>query len=184
MTSEGCDALVVVDVQHVFADPGSPWGSPMWAAARPHVLARLASYGERAVLTRYLAPDRPTGAWVSYFDQWPWALVPPDDPLYALVPEVAEVAGDHPTLDLSTFGKWGPGLAAALARVGGGQPARSVEVVGLATDCCVVSTVLAMADSGVAVTVTADACGGSTPDNHERALALMELYAPLVTVLR
>jgi len=160
-----CDALVVIDVQHVFADPGSPWGSPMYAAARPEILTRVAAYGDRAVLTRFVAPTQPTGAWRAYYDQWPFALVAPDDPLYALVPELA----GQPTLDLGTFGKWGPQLAVAL--------------VGLATDCCVISTVLAMADAGLAVTVPAAACGGSTPENHERALALMELYAPLVTVV-
>ncbi|WP_295699793.1 isochorismatase family protein [Lapillicoccus sp.] len=168
-----CDALVAIDVQHVFADPGSPWGSPMYAAARPEILTRVAAYGDRAVLTRFVAPTQPTGAWRAYYDQWPFALVAPDDPLYTLVPELEGRA----TLDLETFGKWGPELAAALG------DARSVEVIGLATDCCVISTVLAMADAGLAVTVPAAACGGSTPENHERALALMELYAPLVTVV-
>ncbi len=169
-----CDALVVIDVQHVFADPGSPWGSPMYSVARPHILARVTAYGDRSVLTRFVAPAHPRGAWQAYYAQWPFALVARDDPLYVLVSELE----GRPTLDLETFGKWGPELAAALG------DARSVEVVGLATDCCVISTVLAMADAGVAVTVSAAACGGSTPENHERALALMELYAPLVTVVR
>ena len=172
--SARCDALVVVDMQHVFADPGSPWGSVMYAAARPNILTRVTAYGDRAVLTRFVAPTHPTGAWQSYYAQWPFALVGRDEPLYALVPELE----GRPTLDLETFGKWGPELAAALG------DARSVEVVGLATDCCVLSTVLPMADAGLAVTVTAAACGGSTPENHERALTLMELYAPLVTVVR
>lgn len=179
-------ALVVVDVQRVFADPGSPWGSPMYAAARPAILGRVAAYGGRAVATRYVAPAVPTGAWVRYFEEWPWALVPPDDPLYALEPEVAEALDGRPTLDLASFGKWGPGLEAALEALGGPgvAPVTEVEVVGLATDCCVVSTVLAMADAGLSVTVRADACGGSTRQQHEQALALMELYAPLVTVVR
>lgn len=169
-----CDALVVVDVQRVFADPASPWGSPMYAAARPEILSRVTAYDDRVVLTRFVAPSRPVGAWRDYYAEWPFALVGPDDPLYALVDELTGRA----TVDLGTFGKWGPELAAALG------DARSVEVVGLATDCCVISTVLAMADAGLAVTVSAGACGGSTLDNHERALALMELYAPLVTVVR
>lgn len=168
------DALVVVDVQTVFADPSSPWGSPLYAAAEPEILARVAAYGPDVVCTRFVAPQVPTGAWRDYYAQWPFALVPADDPLWALVPELA----GRPTVDLPTFGKWGPELAAAL---GGAQ---RVEVVGLATDCCVLSTVLAMADAGLAVTVAADACGGSTPEDHERALALMELYAPLVSVAR
>lgn len=183
MADDLADALVVVDAQAVFADPGSPWGSPMDGAARPRLLERMTSYGERVVATRYVAPQRPVGAWVPYFAQFPWALVPADDPLYALLPDVAEAYGDRPTVDLTTFGKWGPELEAALSLTAE-RPVASVEVVGYATDCCVVSTVLAMADAGVQVRVRADACGGSSPQHHATALALMDLYAPLVTVVR
>ena len=49
------DALVV-DAQAVFADPASPWGSPMDPAVRPHLLERMTAYGERVVATRYVAP--------------------------------------------------------------------------------------------------------------------------------
>jgi len=146
----------------------------MYAAVRPEILARVAAYGDRAVLTRFVAPSHPAGAWRAYYAQWPFALVGRDDPLYALVPELQ----GRPTLDLETLGKWGPELAVALGE------AQSVEVVGLATDCCVISTVLGMVDAGLAVTVPAAACGGSTPENQEHALSLMELYAPLVTVVR
>ena len=43
-----------------------------------------------------------------------------------------------------------------------------------------ISTVLAAADAGVPVRVVTDACAGSTDDDHERALRVMSLYAPLV----
>ncbi len=52
----------------------------------------------------------------------------------------------------------------------------------MATDCCVLTTVLAAADSGVAVRVPADACAGSTPENQELALNTMRLFEPLITV--
>jgi hypothetical protein len=32
------------------------------------------------------------------------------------------------------------------------------------------------------VRVVRDACAGSTPENHERALAAMALYAPQITI--
>ena len=62
----------------------------------------------------------------------------------------------------------------------GEQP--SLVVAGVATDCCVISTVLAAADAGASVTVVTDACAGSTDDNHHKALDVMSLYAPLVTL--
>jgi nicotinamidase-related amidase len=55
-----------------------------------------------------------------------------------------------------------------------------LTVVGVATDCCVISTVLPAADAGVAVRVVTDACAGSTDEDHDRALRVMSLYAPLV----
>jgi nicotinamidase-related amidase len=55
-----------------------------------------------------------------------------------------------------------------------------LTVVGVATDCCVISTVLPAADAGVPVRVVTDACAGSTDDDHDRALRIMSLYASLV----
>ncbi|WXF89963.1 isochorismatase family protein [Curtobacterium flaccumfaciens pv. flaccumfaciens] len=53
----------------------------------------------------------------------------------------------------------------------------------MSTDCCVLSTALAAADAGATVTVVADACAGASDEDHDRALAVMRLYAPLITVV-
>ena len=55
-----------------------------------------------------------------------------------------------------------------------------MTVAGVATDCCVVSTVLPAADAGVPVRVVTDACAGSDDEEHDRAVHLMGLHAPLV----
>jgi nicotinamidase-related amidase len=170
MTPEGW--LVVVDLQHVFGDEDSPWGAPRFADIRPRIRELVRAFGERVVWTRFVAPARPTGAWREYYEQFPFALQPPDARLYALVEE----PGSAPVLDATTFGKWGPELAAV---VGEGP----ISVVGVATDCCVISTVLPAADAGIPVRVVSDACAGSGDDDHERALRVMSLYAPLVQVV-
>jgi len=167
MTTEGW--LVVVDLQHVFGDADSPWGAPRFAEIRPRIAELAGAFGERVVWTRFVAPDRPAGAWKEYYATFPFALQPPDAPLFALV----EDPGASPVVDATTFGKWGPELAAI---VGEGP----ITVAGVATDCCVISTVLAAADAGVPVTVVSDACAGSGDDDHDRALRVMSLYAPLV----
>jgi nicotinamidase-related amidase len=166
--------LVVVDLQVVFADPASPWCAPGFAAALPAAQALLAGFGERAVLTRFVAPEQPTGAWAAYYRQWPFALRPPDAPLWDLVPDLD--VGSRTVLDLPTFGKWGDRLAAELGD--GGE----LVLAGVSTDCCVLSTALAAADAGVAVRVAADACAGASAVDHRRALDAMALYAPLITV--
>jgi nicotinamidase-related amidase len=170
MTPEG--RLVVVDLQHVFGDADSPWGAPRFAEIRPRVRELVSAFGERVVWTRFVAPDRPAGAWKEYYEQFPFALQPPDAPLYTLVDD----PGSAPVLDATTFGKWGPELAAI---VGEGP----LTVAGVATDCCVISTVLPAADAGIPVRVVGDACAGSSHDDHDRALRLMSLYAPLVHVV-
>ncbi|SFT63167.1 Nicotinamidase-related amidase [Geodermatophilus amargosae] len=163
--------LVVVDMQRVFGDPDSPWTAPRFEEVRPRVRRLVDAFGERVVLTRFVAPREPAGAWVGYYQQYPFALQPPDAPLYDLVDD----PGAARVLTATTFGKWGPELAEA---VGAGP----LTVAGVATDCCVVSTVLPAADAGVPVRVVADACAGSSDDDHGKALDLMGLYAPLVEV--
>jgi nicotinamidase-related amidase len=171
------DWLVVVDAQTIFASPeASPWGSPMWPDVVPHVVALAREYGpDRTVLTRFVADPGLGGSWAPYYRDWPFALVPDDDPLYAVVPELADLAGHVVTEP--TFGKWGP----QLRRVVGPQP--RLTLAGVATDCCVIATALPAADAGATVRVVADACAGSTPDHHRQALDAMALFGPQITVV-
>ena len=161
--------LVVVDLQHVFGDPDSPWAAPRFEEIRPRVRELVDAFGDRVVWTRFVAPSEPVGAWVEYYRQFPFALQPPDAHLYQLV----DAPAGRPVVDATTFGKWGPDLVEV---VGEGP----LTVAGVATDCCVISTVLPAADAGVPVRVVTDACAGSGDEDHERALRVMSLYAPLV----
>jgi nicotinamidase-related amidase len=161
--------LVVVDLQHVFGDADSPWAAPRFGEIRPRVRRLAEAFGDRVVWTRFIAPAEPLGAWAEYYEQFPFARQPPDARLYQLV----EDPGGSRVVEATTFGKWGPDLAA----VAGSGP---LTVAGVATDCCVISTVLPAADAGVPVRVVTDACAGSTDDDHDRALRIMGLYAPLV----
>lgn len=168
--------LVAIDLQHVFGASRSPWASPTFETAAAGVARLAPAFGDRTVFTRYVAPAKPTGAWREYFAVWPFARVPHDDPLYDLA-DLADVArAGAPVVTRTTFGKWGPELAAATGDAG------TLVLAGVATDCCVISTALAAADAGRRVLVVDDACAGSTPENHDRALEIMRLYAPLIEV--
>lgn len=162
--------LVVVDLQHVFADPASGWFAPRFADVVAPVQRLVAAHEPAVTFTRFVAPDHPSGAWRAYYEQWPFALVPPDDAIYALV----EPFAGRPTLDCTTFGKWGSALAERVRD--------EMVLAGVSTDCCVISTALAAADAGVRVRVAADACAGGSDESHEQALAVMALYAPLIEV--
>ncbi len=164
-------SLVAIDLQRVFADPASDWATPGFADALAGVRRLLPVFAGRTVLTRFVAPERPEGAWAPYYERWPAQLRPADDPTWDLV---AGVPSDAPVVTATTFGKWGPELAAAAGH--------DLVLAGVSTDCCVLSTALAAADAGARVRVVADACAGVSDADHRRALDAMALYAPLVAI--
>ena len=166
--------LAVIDMQRVFGEPGSPWLAPRFAEIVDPVRRLAEAFGPRVVFTRFIAPAVPRGAWRQYYEQWPFALQPPDAPIYELADPFAAMAG--PTVDATTFSKWGPELA---ARAGEGP----LVLAGVSTDCCVLSTALAAADAGATVRVVSDACAGIDDQSHANALHIMSLYAPLVEVV-
>lgn len=165
--------LVLIDLQRIFADPGSQWAAPRFADVVEPTRKLLAAYSPRVVFTRFVAPDEPRGAWREYYRQWPFALQPADSDDYQLVEEFAGA----PTLDATTFGKWDERLA---ERVG---PEGTMVLAGVSTDCCVLSTALAAVDAGVHVRVVSDACAGVDDDSHRKALDVMSLYGPLLEVV-
>ena len=165
-------ALLLIDLQRIFAEAASPWAAPDFGAAAMQAERLLQAYGERASVTRFLPLQPPTGAWVAYYEAWPFALEASAD-LYDLLPPFDAVTR---RIDRTTFGKWDADTATAL-----GHPAEIV-LAGVSTDCCVLSTALAAADAGVRVRVAADACAGASRADHERALEAMALYAPLIEI--
>lgn len=165
--------LAVIDLQHVFADPASPWAAPRFAEIVEPVARLVDAFGAHVAFTRFVAPVDPSGAWRAYYADWPFAHVPAEDPLYRLIPEFAGFGDDAVTA--TTFGKW----SVLAERIGVDD---RLVVCGVSTDCCVLSTVLAAADAGVEVLVVADACAGATDETHQRALDAMSLYAPLVRI--
>jgi nicotinamidase-related amidase len=165
--------LVVSDMQRVFADADSPWATPGFATILPAVGGLAKTFGDAVTCTRFVAPERPAGAWREYYAAWPFALQPPDAPLWDVVPELGSTG---PTVDAPTFSKWGPALAERLGDA-------TMVLCGVSTDCCVLSTAVAAADAGVAVRVVADACAGVSAESHRATLEVLTLYGPLVQVV-
>jgi nicotinamidase-related amidase len=164
--------LVVIDVQEVFADPGSPWHVPRLGEVIEPIERLVAAHAPRVTFTRFVAPAEPAGAWVAYYERFAFALQPPEAALYRLVPRVAALAGGD-TLDTTTLSKWGPAL----------EGESELVLAGVATDSCVIGTALAAADAGVHVRVAADACAGADDAAQEHALATMRIWAPLIDVV-
>jgi nicotinamidase-related amidase len=166
--------LVVIDMQAVFGDAASPWFTAGFADVVPRIKQLVDSFGDRVIFTRFVAPEHPQGAWGPYYELWPFALVPATDPLYDLTPALA--ADARTVVTETTFGKWGANLERAMSG------STEMVLVGVSTDCCVISTALAAADAGIRVRVVEDACAGLSETDHQRAIDAMALYAPLIEI--
>ena len=159
--------LVVVDMQHVFADPESPWAAPRFGDIVEPVGRLVEAFGDRVAFTRFVVPEEPGGSWKDYYDRWDFVRRPGAGALFELV----EPWAGRDAISAPMFSKWGPELE-ALAR-----PALTLVVCGVATDCCVIATVIGALDAGMHVRVVADACAGVDDAAHERAIALMRGFA-------
>ena len=84
--------LVIIDPQVVFASSSSEWGSPMFSAALTPIHALAERYTGRTIVTRFVPQLPPQGSWADYYAVWPFAARPGDDEMYALVPEIADIA--------------------------------------------------------------------------------------------
>ncbi|MCO5316724.1 MAG: cysteine hydrolase [Solirubrobacterales bacterium] len=167
-------SLVVIDMQDCFADPESDWFTPRYREAEANITRLSAlSTGDSTVWTRFVRDPDEQGSWSAYYDRWNELRLPPEAKEWDLTSAPAE--GDD-ILDLPTFSKWGPDLGELTADADG------LVVCGVATDCCVLGTVLGAVDAGRPVTVVSDACAGVTDTAHQQALDLMGLLSPMITL--
>lgn len=166
------DWLVVIDMQHAFADPASPWFTAGFAAAAERIAALIPRFTPRVVFTRFVPPGTICGSWAAYYQRWAFATAPVYAEQWQLVPPWR--GGE--SLDTHRFSKWGKDLRERI-----GKSATAV-LCGVSTDCCVLMTALAAVDDGAFVRVVADACGAKTPQVHEAALSLLQGRAPQLTI--
>ncbi|TCO49387.1 nicotinamidase-related amidase [Kribbella antiqua] len=165
--------LALIDLQRIFANPGSGWAAPDFQRVIKPTKELIEILSPQVVFTRFVAPAEPVGAWKTYYEQYPFALQPPDADDYQLVDEFKGA----PTLDKTTFGAWGSELAGKVG-IGG-----HLVLAGVTTDCCVISTALAAVDAGIYVQVVEDACTGSDEASHRKAIDIMRLYSPMLEVV-
>lgn len=174
MSAPATEWLLVIDMQTAFADAPSAWAAPGFYTVLPRIERLVAAYQGRVVLTRYVPPAPLTGAWVDYYAAFPSLLLPETDPAWDL--KLTPAAGT-PVETRATFAKWDMRMAALAG------PGTTLAVCGVATECCVLGTVLAAVDDGRNVRVVGDACAGGTEAAHEQAIALLRGFSPLVTVV-
>ena len=171
--------LAIIDMQKIFAHPGKWWGCPKFKTIVTPIRQLAARFGDRTLLTRYVAEPEPAGSWVPYFGEFPFAKVPASSPLYDLVGPIKRLARKDNVVTMTTFSKWGDTHLGLRAKVGKNP---HLVLAGVATDCCVLSTAIAAAEAGAFVTVVLDACAASSARNQSAAKKILLGYAPLIQV--
>ncbi|WP_152186193.1 cysteine hydrolase family protein [Segeticoccus rhizosphaerae] len=169
MTSDA--ALVVIDMQVVFADSGSPWGSTDFGRVQRGVQSLVAQFEDSVVFTRFVPPQIVEGSWLEYYRRWKF--------VENASPEIWELVAPwqaRRSVALPTFSKWGADLEAEIAADS------EIVLCGVATDCCVLATAFAAIDAGRDVRVVADACGGGSVEQQKEALNLMSRRFPQLTM--
>ena len=170
--------LAIIDMQRIFSKK-KWWGCPKFNDIIPPIVQLAALYGDRTLVTRYVADQNPQGSWVPYFKEFSFAAVPGSNRIYDLVAPIKKLAHKDNVVTMTTFSKWGDARHGLRAKTGS-YP--NLVLTGVATDCCVLSTAMAAAESGAFVTVVLDACAGSTPKNQAAAKKILQGYTPLISI--
>lgn len=168
------EKLIIIDMQEIFRAADSEWFIPEYADTEKNVLQLARSYGQEVVWTRFVRDPLEHGSWQGYYQRWQGCREPGDSTRWDITLEQGPGAN---LVSLPTFSKWGPDLARLT------QDSDTLVVCGVATDCCVLSTVLGAVDAGKYVKVVVDACAGITAKAHEQALSVMDLLSPMVVLV-
>jgi nicotinamidase-related amidase len=167
--------LVVIDMQKDFID--GALGSPEAQAIVPNVTAKVKEYAE---MENSLIVYTRDSHFSNYMDTMEGKKLPVPHCIYGtegwnIVPEVfgykANIAiFDKPTFGYSTLATEINDLVEEF-----GQTIESFEICGLCTDICVISNALILkaAFYETPITINSNCCAGTTPAQHEAALAAM-----------
>lgn len=163
-------ALLVVDMQRVFAEP-TAWRVPTLPAIVPPVRRLIDAHPEAALFSRFVTPptaDHAAGRWRRYYQRWSTVTL---DTLPAemldLMSEFAPFARPGTILDKTTFSSLADGPLSGLLKARGID---TLVLAGAETDVCVLATLLDAVDRGYRVVVAADAVTSGSLAAHDAVL--------------
>lgn len=130
------------------------------------------------MLTRFIAPpeEDAIGVWHDYNNVN--KEINDDHVMEEFIPEIAEYVEDFPYYDKSTYSCFShPYIRAAADRamVHGGD----IVLMGVVSECCVLSTFFQGADLGYRFVYLRDACAGLNDETEKATLKILEGLAPL-----
>lgn len=167
------DLLLVIDMQNVYR-PGEEWGCPRMAEITENIKSLLEA-GVPAVFTRFVPPREPLGTWRDYNRDY--AHINASAYLNDMVEELKPYLTSHPVVEKSTYSSWTEEVA-DLAR-----DYDRVLITGVVADCCVLSTLMAVIDSGKKAIYLPDCVAGQVPQHEAAVRMIAEIYVPMHTLV-
>ncbi len=165
--------LLVIDMQYAFASSKSPWFVPRFSQILPGIEKLVTSYESKVIIARYVPPTSATNHWKDYLAAFPTMNLPHDHAAWDTLLDCSEST----IVETRTgFSKWDELIS---KRIGPGAP---IAICGVATECCVLSTVFSVIETGRRVRVFEDLCAGSSDDLHDKTFDILRSLNPAVEI--
>lgn len=166
-------AHLCVDMQNLFAEPGSPWHMPWSRRILPPVCALTERGAARSFLTRFIPPEdagQAHGNWKRFYRRWePLTRSRIDPELLEIVPALAQFCPPATIIDKKVYSPW------TLTTLHASLQARNIDTLlltGGETDMCLMGTALGAIDLGYRVILLRDALCSSDDDTHDATLEI------------
>ncbi len=171
------DLLLIVDFQNVYL-PGYDWACPSMPDAMKNTARILdAEKAPDYVMTKYVAPENPTGRWAQYNEAY--REINENPSLSELAEEMAPyVSNAAAVIGKSTYSSLDS--EAVLAAMAG---KKAVVLVGVTAECCILATMMDAIDLGYEVVYLYDCIAGQTAALEEQVRGIAEVFAPVHTAV-
>jgi nicotinamidase-related amidase len=183
------NTLMVIDMQNIFNGYYDKWhvkGMENLSQKIENVI--LNERFDKIVFTEFVLPKVIDGAWVDYYKEYPEVLGFPST-FFDIVPVLKKYSISEGPLGMSNQGrkiikshKFSKAETMNIDLMSDGMR-DNVYICGVASMCCVLSTVVELANNGFNVIVFKDLCLDSTDEHHQMALKVMESYSPMVSLI-
>ena len=143
--------------------PGQPWACQNYDVASANVI-KLCKRIDNVIFTKYIASKNPSGIWAAYNQ------VNKEINENVWLNELSMDTSGHKCYDKSVYSAYSIKEVQAAADL-----ATSVIVTGVVAECCVLSTVMSLIDTGKYIYYIYDAIAGATPETEQATMKVLGL---------